>query len=535
MSDYYETLTLEQLKKQYEESVPVFRRNFGGMDRRDYIRILSDIASSVTLPKEEEFPFPSSKEERNENAVIIPQEPDEILDLEENTPDLPNPTVSSDFKEEKLSNSISKSSHSSESKNTNMKGKSKSAASSSPIRKRVGDTTSIIDNTTSITYKEFQKEIRDDAFIKSFTQSIQNLIRYKLHFYKKKLKDTEEERSRVQEKAEKLKREGATEDVINTMYPMRSFYTGLILNLKEIIEELIKKVEDIDMGWWNVKANLIDAIENEKEGLLSIQGRENVKNSIAAQMYAFGQNYKTFTESFNNICLLGGAGVGKTRLAKVISYVYSKCGLLVFNFAKTVSRADLVDGRIGFTASKTNAVLMETLESILFIDEAYQLGSIDESSRDFGPEAITEIVNFLDKYIGMNIVIVAGYQQDMMTRFFPTNEGLERRFPIRILLQNYSSEELFNILINNIQEKLGKKLDEDTRKYISSTITIMYNQDKELLKNQAGDMLNLATSIVKAINSSYRRKWKDGNFENNMPIIKDGFNEFLKQKEYILD
>lgn len=513
MAEIYETYPLEQLKNIYNQKVPFYRKDFRKeWTRKELIRILNYLASQEAS---EDTPAEEFLEDQSEEVPTI----SEAVSVEEEAVPI---------KKETLSNTITK---------PKEEFPMKSQKSASPFRKIVGrPDENQYRPTTSITYQEFQKELRNPSFIQSFNNSILQLTRYKIGFYKKKLKETEEEENRIKQKVAELKRNGVADNDIHQMYPMKRFYVGMIINFKEIIEKLEEKLIYAETGGWNVQKNLMDAIENEKDGLLSISGRENIKNTIASQLYAFGQNYKIFTESFNNICLLGGAGTGKTRLAKVISYVYNKSGLLAFNYAKIVSRVDLVAGNIGETAPKTLAVLMETLEGILFIDEAYQLGlSEGDTSRDFGPESITEIVNFLDKFIGMNIVIVAGYENQMVNRFFATNEGLERRFPFRLVLQNYTAEELCSILIGNIEEKLEKKLDEETIKYICTLVTFMYNQDQELVKYQAGDMLNLGTSIVQSINSSYKRKWKDGDLDNNMPILKDGFNGYLKAKNYILE
>jgi hypothetical protein len=43
-------------------------------------------------------------------------------------------------------------------------------------------------------------------------------------------------------------------------------------------------------------------------------------------------------------------------------------------------------------------------------------------------------------------------------------------------------------------------------------------------------MLNLGSSIVKAINSAYKIQWKEGSLKNNIPIIQEGLQDFLATK-----
>jgi hypothetical protein len=179
------------------------------------------------------------------------------------------------------------------------------------------------------------------------------------------------------------------------------------------------------------------------------------------------------------------------------------------------------------------------LEGVLFIDEAYQLTPKD-AGRDFGPEAMTEIVNFLDKYIGMSVVMVAGYKDRMMEEFFPSNEGLSRRFPYMLELSDYSNKELANILIRNINSRRDQKLDSKTCNYLYSLLCDLREEYEDVFNNQAGDMLNLGSAIVKAINSSFRKRWKEGNLENNKDILLSGVREYaslkgIKWKEKVVE
>lgn len=386
----------------------------------------------------------------------------------------------------------------------------------------------------SINIKEFEKELENPLFIKKFTISVKKLLKYKYDFYTKKFDIVKQDYRRIQEKIKKLKRYGLDDLSIKELFPTKNIYLGFLTQLKEIIQNIQIRINDLSEI--KIKSNLKLALTDPNLGFASIVGRKNVKNNIVSQLYAFSQNYRVFTNSFNNICFLGKAGTGKTSISKVLAYVYSLCGILIFNTTKIVSRADLVAAHVGHTALKTQAVLMETLEGILFIDEAYQLGNKkgDYNSTDFGTESITEIVNFLDKYIGMNVVIVAGYPKEMMESFFPTNEGLSRRFPYKILLDDYSEKELTDILIQFIETKMGKPLSSPISNFLYSLIKKIISYNPSIFVNQAGDMLNLGTSIVKSINSAYKVKWDDSKPLRNIPIIREGFNDFLETKGYVI-
>jgi hypothetical protein len=269
--------------------------------------------------------------------------------------------------------------------------------------------------------------------------------------------------------------------------------------------------------------------------------RRQIKNvlNVGINVEPIGRGkYCGFEIDGNRRFLLGDFTVThNTAIAKVLAFVFSRVGILARGTVKIATRTELVGQYIGQTAPRTRSVLVETLEGILFIDEAYQLTQCPDEkvgSKDFGGEAVTEIVNFLDKYIGMSIVIVAGYE-GVMTRCFMTfNEGLPRRFPFRYVLSPYSDAELTDILVNNLKRKVPEdvKIDDETSNFLFSMITKLRTEVPDSLKNQAGDMLNLSAQLNKSITSSFKIRWQNGNLSHNIPIMLVGFDDFLNTKGY---
>ena len=58
------------------------------------------------------------------------------------------------------------------------------------------------------------------------------------------------------------------------------------------------------------------------------------------------------------------------------------------------------------------------------------------------------MVKTLDEFRGLVLVIVAGYEQKMKQFFFDTNPGLHSRFPNRIFMSDYKTDELWEIFEN---------------------------------------------------------------------------------------
>lgn len=394
----------------------------------------------------------------------------------------------------------------------------------------------IIKPRITITLEEFREEIKKPEFIKAFTNSARELMKAKAVVYQKRLAETQREYDSLKLKVFRLRASGTRDKVIEELYPGYDTMGAYIIDIENIIELVKRRVDNITEQ--EIAEGLEDAIEDPDDGIGALMGRVEIKDQLASQLYSFSKGYKTFFGNFNNMVITGSAGTGKTRLAKTIAFAFSKVGILARGIVKIVTRTELVGQYIGHTAPRTRGALLETLEGILFIDEAYQLTPCPEDrvggSKDFGSEAITEMVNFLDKYIGLNIVIVAGYEGLMNRCFMTANEGLPRRFPYRYALAPYTIPELTDILVNNLKRKVrdGVIIDGDTANFLYSVVNRLFIDIPDVFKNQAGDMLNLSSNVNNSINSSYRVDWINGDLENNKQILLSGFGDFLESKGY---
>lgn len=106
-------------------------------------------------------------------------------------------------------------------------------------------------------------------------------------------------------------------------------------------------------------------------------------------------------------------------------------------------RSGLVAGYAGQTSLKTNEKIDESLDGVLFIDEAYSLIS-SESEDTFGHEAVQTLLKRMEDDRQRLVIILAGYPMEMQT-LLRSNPGLSSRFSRKLEFLDYTSLELARI------------------------------------------------------------------------------------------
>ena len=184
--------------------------------------------------------------------------------------------------------------------------------------------------------------------------------------------------------------------------------------------------------------------------------------TIADLVDAFIQQPLVTSTSLINFVLMGNPGAGKTRLATGLAAVLGKLGLFVYDQLVVCGRSDFVAEYEGQTAVKSRNFLMGNLEKIVFLDEAYSLTTWDQSVGEperklsaYSSEAVTEIVAFLSQRAGATCFIAAGYEEEMLNDFIPSNPGFERRLTNRVWLDDYTTEQLSDIYLTALANALS--------------------------------------------------------------------------------
>jgi SpoVK/Ycf46/Vps4 family AAA+-type ATPase len=175
-------------------------------------------------------------------------------------------------------------------------------------------------------------------------------------------------------------------------------------------------------------------------------GLERVKREIHRQVAILrvdrlradaGMKSPTITR---HLVFTGNPGTGKTTVARLVSGIYRALGLLSRGQLVEVDRSELVAGYLGQTAVKTSEVVAKAAGGVLFIDEAYSL-----TGDQYGAEAVDTLVKEMEDRRDDLVVIVAGYPAPMQ-EFVAANPGLASRFRTTIGFDDYSDDELAEIL-----------------------------------------------------------------------------------------
>jgi len=221
-----------------------------------------------------------------------------------------------------------------------------------------------------------------------------------------------------------------------------------------------------------------ETIEQVMEKINSLIGMQKIKDEIRSFinyvniMQERKKRELPVTPMSLHAVFYGPPGTGKTTIARLLGRVYRALGLLKSGHLVETDRSGLVAGYVGQTAIKTDELVTKAKDGVLFIDEAYTLIP-ENSTNDFGREAVDTILKRMEDMREDFAVIAAGYT-DEMERFITSNPGLKSRFSRYFYFDHYSPDELvkiFHVFSDNIEFKLTGEASEK----LKDIITHFYN------------------------------------------------------------
>ena len=187
------------------------------------------------------------------------------------------------------------------------------------------------------------------------------------------------------------------------------------------------------------------------EGMLGqIVGLEKVKQAIRGL-----ESYATFMKraeghgsklpaSNLHMVFEGNPGTGKTMVARLISTMLYKIGIIRTSKFVETSAKDLIAKYVGQTDKLVFDKIQEAMGGVLFVDEAYALMPQGTESVGYGAEALAELVKGMEDHKDDLVVILAGYEKEMQG-LIDSNPGLSSRIGYTFHFDDYSVEELLAI------------------------------------------------------------------------------------------
>ena len=254
-----------------------------------------------------------------------------------------------------------------------------------------------------------------------------------------------------------------------------------------------------------------------KESLVKLNdiiGMKEVKKTITYKLITYLQGLGDM-DDMNHIVIQAPPGYGKTMLGFHLSEIFYKLGLIKVTISDekedndekkythpftgekidfpfiVAKRKDMIGEYVGQTAPKVEKMVNKALGGVLFIDEAYSLGSSGKVS--YSEECINTLNQLLSEKAGQFICIVAGYKNNLDESFF-INPGLRRRFRMIFEIQKYSEKELaliFNKMVTDKKWKLDKMLTNDN----NNKLVEFMKTNRDLFKYCGGDMETLLQNV----------------------------------------
>ena len=183
-----------------------------------------------------------------------------------------------------------------------------------------------------------------------------------------------------------------------------------------------------------------------EEELDQLIGLTSVKRTVK-KIKAYAKRNKGEADFNLHMCFYGNPGTGKTEVARILSRVLYDAGVLGEAKLVEINAHGLLGQYVGETAPKTEKKINESMDGVLFIDEAYGLvnsKTTDGGTTGYGEEAIAVLIKEMEDRRGQFCVILAGYK-DEMTTMISANPGLKSRIQFTLDFPDYTREELGEI------------------------------------------------------------------------------------------
>ncbi len=249
-------------------------------------------------------------------------------------------------------------------------------------------------------------------------------------------------------------------------------------------------------GWFSAVRSDRLTIEERLNALVGLEAIKERVFELAAWLSLKQRKQDNHSERLEkptlHLVFNGNPGTGKTTVARLVGEIFHDLGLLKRGQLIEAKAADFVAEYVGGTPIKTNRLVDQALDGVLFIDEAYALTEPERGG--FGQEAVDALLKRMEDDRERFVVIVAGYPEKM-DRFLQSNPGLQRRFPRenQFDFPDYNPDDLWHIL-NQMLQNREIPITASMTTILQQMISTMY-ASRDATFGNAGEMRNLAEAL----------------------------------------
>ena len=210
-------------------------------------------------------------------------------------------------------------------------------------------------------------------------------------------------------------------------------------------------VEREDIRGYVPEERTLDQILSDLDGFIGMtdvkQAVREMALSVQNDMQRAERGLGEFQKMSMHIVLTGNPGTGKTTIARKLGEILAAIGYLDSGHVVEVDRSKMVSPYQGETPKLVNQLCDKAMGGILFVDEAYTLAPVSQSGeRDAqGAQALETLMKRMEDDRGKFVVIAAGYRMEM-DNLFRINPGVRSRFNYFLNLEDYTPEELYQIM-----------------------------------------------------------------------------------------